>query len=188
MRSGGGRQVDSKARPKPPAWLRVIPPPPRTLSHTPDGRGHPTTLHSMVERDRLEQGSEADSALDRGSREPRDRLARNRHSRSSPLSIGREGREVSNTAHDLDTGSCGRRDRSRRDHCNGASAPSTAATSAPSRTLPATVSMSAESERSSPRCGEVSRSAACSAEIPGPGRSGAAAERPPKSSAVPTNH
>src|SRR6185437_694261 len=50
-------------------------------------------------------------------------------------------------------------------HCKGESAASTAATSAPSRTWPATVSMSAESERSSPRCGDVARSAACSAAI-----------------------
>jgi hypothetical protein len=38
-RDGGGRQVGSKARPIPPAWLWVIPPPPRTLSRPSDRDG-----------------------------------------------------------------------------------------------------------------------------------------------------
>src|SRR6266498_5012136 len=53
-RSGGGRQVGFKARELPPAWLWVIPPPPRTLSRPSDNDDQPTTLHSMVVRSRFQ--------------------------------------------------------------------------------------------------------------------------------------
>src|SRR4029077_11037072 len=46
-RSGGGRQVGFKA-PDPPASLRVIPSPPRTLSRPSDNDGQPAKLHSIV--------------------------------------------------------------------------------------------------------------------------------------------
>jgi hypothetical protein len=52
-RSDGGRQVQRRQGRNPPTCLRVIPPPPRTLSRASDNHGYPTTLHNpFLLRDR----------------------------------------------------------------------------------------------------------------------------------------
>src|SRR5690348_1717882 len=66
--TAAGDRSDSRHT-DPPAWLRVIPPPPRTLSRSSDRSGHTTKLHSMVKPDKaMRPGGRAQSttvAVDR---------------------------------------------------------------------------------------------------------------------------